>query len=538
MSPKQRPLGPRHVSAASVDTNASAIAESTISLGLSRFPEPPSSIPSTPLRGNFDSPSSSIRSFNTAIPRTAPLRPFKPQEKSPNSPLPSGPFTNPGPSFKSIKPVEHSAAKASDPPQPSSSSHIISPYDWHDGASSIDVDAAEDRLLPTSFITSLLQENKDLKKSKRTSYASEAFSGISEMTYPPIMNRSTNSNLTYSARGSPQQQFQESRPPPSAYSQPPTISNRMSGDSETLHSAQGYPSIVRTASLSRVGHATEVSVVGVAPATLRSVSNSSQISSVQDSDTIGSITKGYQTKLSTMYETGDELTIDYKTHNLIYSPALPSTAGTQRRFLRESSRQDPLLRDSLHSLQSAAPSFISRVSELSYRIFSWRKVKPLPPVPAIPHIPIAAEHAYRKEEESTPLPDLVNRAGILRDLLDRGQHPHNSMDFYHDLSAVADPSIYEAHESKARKTEHSDLLQAAHLSPLHKERPASLGYQQSKGGISQKQIRIRVILVIVVIGVLAAIGAAIGVTVGRKKSVQFNCTGNLTGSLCNIGKYF
>ena len=127
----------RHLSSGSIDTTASGIAESTISLGLARFPEPPSSFPTPPLRS--DSPSTA------SVGRR---------------PLPQRPV--------------HS---------PHSQTHIPlstrSPHDWHDGASSIAVDPKDERLLPASLITTLLQEDR------RASTTSDAQSGISEMTYPP-----------------------------------------------------------------------------------------------------------------------------------------------------------------------------------------------------------------------------------------------------------------------------------------------------------------------------------------------------------------
>ncbi|KAF9472250.1 hypothetical protein BDN70DRAFT_818910 [Pholiota conissans] len=495
MLPKQqRPVGPRHVSAASVDTNASAMAESTISLGLSRFPEPPSSIPSTSPRGNVCSPSSSIGTFNTVAPLTFPLRP--------NSKL------------------------QDNPAQPSSSSHILSPYDWHEGASSIDVDAAEDRLLPTSFITSLLQENVDFRKSKRNSHVSETFSSISEMTYPPIISRPLNGYITSSFRNSPQRRLQQSKAPPSAYPQPVASSNRVSTDSETLHSNQDYPAISRAINSSRIGKAARVPIVGVAPATLRSISSCSQISSMQDSDTIGSVTKGYQTKLSTTYETGHELPVDNQ--NI---PALPSK-GSQKGFLQETSRRNPLVRQSFHSHQSAAPSFISRVSELSYRIFNWKKAEPLPPVPINPQIPLEVEQPYRNKEQSTLLPDLVDRAGVLRDLLDHGQYPHNSLSAYQSLPVGVDPLI-----DKQQPTDQDTpyISKKAHLSPLHKKQPTDIYYQHPQKGPHRTSTWRKVVLSIVAILVIGAISVALGFTVGRKKSSQFNCAANLTGSFCNIG---
>ncbi|KAF8974019.1 hypothetical protein BDZ97DRAFT_1648312 [Flammula alnicola] len=537
MSKNQKPQGPRHVSVASIDTNASGIAESTISLGLSRFPEPPSSIPSTPPRSNSDSLPPNSTSFSaTSIRSATELRKARLQERPSNPPVTSTRFANSGHSFK---PTNRSVGSTADTPQPSSSSRVLSPYDWHDGASSIDVDATEDRLLPTSFITSLLQENKDLRKAKRASYASEAFSGISEMTYPPLVNRSGNDNMVSgdysSGRIPPYRRPQDYRSPPSAYPQPTMADNRMSGDSETLHSVQGYPSFARTASPSKTVPTPGISVVGETPTTLHSNrSGSSQISSTQDSDTITSLTKGYQNKLSTTYETGDELTVDYKTFNPTYSPALPSTAGTQRRFLRDSSRQDAT-RNSLHSHQSAAPSFISRISGISLRrIFTWRKVKPLPPVPMVPDMSLAVQNAHRKQEESAPLADLVNRAGVLRDLLDKGQHPHDSLNSYHVLPGPDPPTLNEAFEAEARKTKYSDFPQITHLSPLHKEQSQSVHHLTSSNMDTRKRRRMWVGFAIVLIAALVAIGTGVGVTVGRKKQPQFNCSGNFTGSACNL----
>lgn len=516
---KQRAQVSRHVSAASVDTNASAIAESTISLGLSRFPEPPSSIPSTPVRPNFtgNSPASSLRSFaRPSAPPVVPLRNFKPQDKQSNLATSSIPSSSSNPSFKP-------ASSSSDPPQSSSASRIISASDWHDGASSIDVDAAEDRLLPTSFITSLLQENQQLRKSKRGSYGSDAFSGISEMTYPPLVgNRPPNTS---------------SRPPPSSYTSP---QNRMSGDSETLHSHQDHPFTFSTASVARVYPGNRVSAVGVAAATLHSTSDSSQMSSTRDSDTLGGSTKGstkgYQRKLSTAYESGDE-TADYKTFNPSYNQ--PAPGGAQRRLLQDTARQDPYSRDSLHSHQSAAPSFISRISGMSLRrVFTWRKAKPLPPVPKIPDISLAAENAHRKDEESTPLPDLVNRAGVLRDLLDRGQHPHHSVSSYHVLPAGADiSSPRETFQTETGKQGYSNTSYTSQLSPLHKRSASPPVNSSSRNSPPSSRKRLWIIGSIIGILVLAAIGIGVGLSVGKKKTSASNCPGNFVGSLCNIGKF-
>ncbi|KDR85092.1 hypothetical protein GALMADRAFT_218172 [Galerina marginata CBS 339.88] len=520
------PQGRRHTSRVSLDTNASGIAESTISLGLSRFPEPPSSIPSTPLLSNFDSPSTNRTFVQPSQPPIAPLRRVAPQERPSNPPTSYTRFANPKPSFQ---PLNRPPTQPGDPSQ--LPSNRVSPFDWHDGASSIDVDAAEDRLLPTSFITSLLQENKDLRKNNRTSYASDAFSGISEMTYPPLTNQS---------RTLPTQRLQDTRAPPSSFPQPVQSSNRMSGDSETLASFQGYPSIIGTASVSRGVRVPGISVVGVAPATLRSMSASSQISSTLDSDTLRSNDKSgydYQKKLSTAYETGDEQSVEYKTFNPAYSPALPSTAGTQRRFLRDSSPKDIQSRNSVHSSKSVSPSFISRISSLR-RVLPWRTPKPLPPVPTIPNISLAVENAHKKAEETTPLPDLVSRAGALHDLLDKGHHPHQSFTTYHELPDSSGMPLYENYEAEARKLGYPDSGSQAmtfHSAQLHTTtQPQNRVRVVARGmGLTRKKWMCMLFSIILILG-LVAIGAGVGVTVGRKKQPQLNCPGNFTGAGCSL----
>ncbi|KAF8912758.1 hypothetical protein CPB84DRAFT_1670754 [Gymnopilus junonius] len=497
----------RHIPRVSLDTNASGIAESTISLGLSRFPEPPSSIPSTPLRSNFDS-SSPSKITQPKFSLIAPLRKLPPQEKPSNPPTTFSHFTHRSPSFE---PSDSNHVPLEGPPQSSAAS-----FDWQDSRSNIDVDADEDRLLPTSFITSLLQENKELRKTKRMSYASDAFSGISEMTYPPILNH--NQSLLTNQKLHP-----DARPPPSSFPRSIQSPDRMSGDSETLHSMQGYtvsPSYgVRSAGF------------GSKP----SESAASQISSTFDSDTLRSNDKNgyeYHKKLSTTYESGDELMVDYKAFNPAYSPALPSTAGTNKRFPRESLPRERRRHDSIHSSQSASPSFISRISGFSLRhVLPWR-IKPLPPVPAIPSIPLAVDDHYRKEEELTPLPELVNRAGALHDLLNGGHHPHQSLSTYQELHSAPQMPQDEADAKK------SGLFNArsnafAFQTPLANNvtHPSRRG---TTGIFLAPRKRLYLLFSIILIAVLAAIGAGVGVSIGHKKHTQPSCSGNFTGSGCNL----
>jgi len=159
---------------ASLDTNASAIAHSTISIGqIAKFPEPPSSIPSSPVSSTF--------AAATARQLPIPPRPLQLKVPEPLHPrrLPQPPPTSFVPHVNPI----HSFVQPSNNPPTTSSSTIsnstVSAHDWHDGASSIDVITVVPNTLPTSFITALLQENKI----QRRSTGSLALSGISETPY-------------------------------------------------------------------------------------------------------------------------------------------------------------------------------------------------------------------------------------------------------------------------------------------------------------------------------------------------------------------
>jgi len=536
---------------ASLDTNASGMAESTISLGLSRFPEPPASIPESPIASSLGTPSPSQSAFSDYPPSTAPLRVNARRPlRAAHPPNTYTHFTDHVPS--TIQSSNVSSISTGDLP-PSSSSQI-SPFDWHDGASSIDVDAAEGRLLPTSFITSLLRENKPKpRRPNRVSYAaSQASSGISEMTYPPVLShaeaeRYRAAQVSNPVRGLPPIPPQQGgRAPPSAYAPHGDRHERKtSTDSETLHSIQGYPFIVRSAPQTRGNPVTDGHNVGLPAGAPRPVASgsasqiSSQISSTVDGDTILGGEKGYQHKLSTTYETGSEF--EYKTYSNQFSPALPSTAGLHGQFFKENARHSR--RESVHSAKSSAPTFRSRVSSLR-RVFGKRKGKPLPPVPTIPDIPLAEEHAYRKLDELSPLPDLVNRAGALRELLENGHHPHQSVRSFHPHQSLRSfpgfnqpTASYGAYEPSTVKTEYSDnqFVATSYKSsrlqmsgtPSHQVAPANAP--------NRKKRRIYIIIAVIVIVVLAAVGIGVGISLGKKKPSSFNCPGNFTGSLCNLG---
>ncbi|KAK0478400.1 hypothetical protein IW261DRAFT_1337669 [Armillaria novae-zelandiae] len=480
---RPHPLPVRHVSSASQDTSASGIADSTISNGeslrLSQFPQPPTSLPSTPLLTEFAPPSPSTPTFRTII---APL------------------FLHHRPSTSHISPY--------------SGSGTFSLHDWYDGASSIDVDDAEDRLLSTSFITSLLQEHSTPSlngASRRASIGSDAFSGISEMTYPPTSRYPDPVDRpplppppSKSLRFPPPRKPQGARPrqhPPTSFTGkvPPTTTDY----SDTLYSEQedSSPTVIRSASFSRGFNVPGTSVVGVAPATLRTVSSHSDID--------GSDYKEFIRSSSTLPPT--------KQHP---PPARPRS------------------RHSTHSNQSTSPSFLSRVSSTSksivQRLPNWRRTKPLPPVPIIPHIPIAAEIANRQREAIMPLSDLAARAGTLNNMLEKGYYPHDSRAFYRFESPTGISSAYSGgaiptngdpwRTHRNRKSQHGPIMYS----------PESSGSVTTKSTSHFSRKKKLIILGIFIAAALITIGVAVGVTVSRKGQDLQQCAAGLAGTTCEL----
>jgi hypothetical protein len=518
----------RHAPSASQDTNASGIADSTISYGeslrLSQFPNPPASIPSTPILSEFGTPSPGHSAFNLHI---APLVPQRKHQSNSNA----------GPSAASSSSAHlNSTARTESPvysthsqattthhqtrdlyPHPPSTAHTLSPYDWHDGASSIGMDATEDRLLSTSFITSLLQEHAGTRANHRASYGSDALSGFSEMTYPPLASSFSDdqsSRRSPSARTLPQRP-QGARPPPSAFNPIPESPDRLSGDSATLYSNMDHnPSVLRKASISRLHNTQGASVVGMMPATLHSVSKNGGIPSYRDPDDMSQYKGGYSS-------------LPYP-----YTPA---------RSPKDSS-QTPQNRGSMHSAKSAVPSFISRISSHSSvrRVLAWRRVKPLPPVPTIPNIPIATEIEQRRVDESRPLPELVNRAGALQGLLEKGYHPHRSLNSHYvtpkgeglisafddgDTIIRGDSSVDVQHDDGSGKPLRNLTINRHNVSDNSRFK---------ENIIPKKKKRTLIVLGAFLVVALAAVGTAVGISLHRKGNALPTCSGNLVGATCNL----
>ncbi|KAJ4486260.1 hypothetical protein J3R30DRAFT_3445515 [Lentinula aciculospora] len=513
----------RHLTSSSIDTNASGLADSTISfagsLHLGRFPAPPLSIPGTPAQSEY-SPSIAGSGFTYGTGSTAPIIPRWKKSNVPTSATSSSATKHrPLPSVKS----NFSAGYSKSPTevvksQPSSpKSRTLSPYDWHEGASSIDVDATEDRLLPTNFITSLLQENST---ARRTSISSDAYSGFSEMTYPPVMRYPGPSErppplpTLLSPRVHLSPKPQGARPPLSTFSPIPEAIGHITDDSDTLASNSEFTTtVIRSASISRGFDVAGASVVGVAPARLQSYSS------------------GLPTDVRNSSTPSDDRTLSYGPFGDIlpsyhHSSALPSSS-IQAHFLRGHTRNSDS-RQSIRSTKSFVPSVISRISETGRslaRNLPWKR-KPLPPVPTIPHIPIAAENQSRLEESRVPLPQLVARADVLNGLLEKGYHPHHSVDSYY--------GALPKEESHTSALEGSDSY--VHVGDDETSWTDPPSQREVVKPPNPNRKRYLIALAIFLISAAAAIGAGVGVSLSHRSSSSLpTCSNaNTTGMSCDL----
>ncbi|KAJ3570256.1 hypothetical protein NP233_g4532 [Leucocoprinus birnbaumii] len=484
-----------HTSKPSVDTTASGLAESAISF--SAFPEPPSSIPPTPIRSVFGSASPSVINSPVSLRYdTLVAGGSVPSTSNRYSRSTVDRDTNHAPPSPSGKPETDVT---------SVSGSNISPYDWHEGASSIDVDATEDRLLPTSFITSLLRENVGPRAANRASFSSDAFSGISEMTYPPrnpFLDSLRESSAGPSHTTSPRQSQRGPLPRPIG-ARPRNSFQR--GNVTEAGSSDVHPRSAALASREnpRLG-GRDVARKGSL------LSQSTVVAELSDGS-------GRSAKKLAAYNEIEET--EYDSQPDIQTNASSGLATSVTPLTRQRSNSylnaDPLHRESFHSIKSTAPSFMSRISSLRRRALTWRR-KPLPPIPTIPRIAVTRNSS---EDEQAPLPELVSRANQLHGLLEKGYHPHQSMISHHTKN-----------EHIASGFDHVTIPDTI---SRHNSTRNSSGKLRAVAWV--KNNKPWVTLGIFILIAIIAIAAAVGVTAQRNKLHKASdCQGNLGGADCNL----
>jgi hypothetical protein len=346
--------------------------------------------------------------------------------------------------------------------------------------------------ISTDFITGLLNNDS-----------------VSEITYPPNHNS-----------------FQP-HPPPSRPRHPLSVVS----DSDTLHSSN-VTNVLQSARRSKTLDYHGVQPVAVAHATLQSLPRPSKDISLSESTDWRSSTVGTLVLANKATPAKDS---DLASHPISASgPSNDEQNPPAFPFLRQPYYPPPSAdaRRSVHSTKSFAPSFISRISSASRkiaRIAPWRK-KPLPPVPLIPHIPVATEREHRRVENSMPLPDLVARAGVLNEMLEKGRHPHHSFSTFHTRDDYVEINKVEnTQASLGRKPSASYVPPKSWVSKLR---------NPSDPLVPPNKRKPVVILCIFIILAISAIGTAVGITVNKKnRTHQPLCNGNLTGMACDLGMF-
>lgn len=589
----------KHHAALSVDTNASGIAGSTISFAtVSQFPQPPLSIPPSPASFSFpahlkDQPTPTSSSFLSPFPsspRSFSEFPVRLKERlaaagydsAPSSPAQRSEFPA---SLKDLDnndvlssssslitrfrpqdfPTEVSSPSSQTeaqflpryplPPVPKRSPKptrtpsvktavSLSPFDWHEGSSTIDsVDPTEERLLSTSFITSLLSSEKGSPSSTHpnTPGQSHQFAGgdgassISEVSYPAI-----SSPHAYPPRfqGHGASYWDEGRSSRG--------SNRTHGDADTLHSfaEDSQPAVVRMASMTRIGPR-GAQVVGVAPAVRMHSTTSSTLS--DRPSTVRStmpLLEGFSKREPIVEDTLGEQRSD---PDILHTRRSTVVSTTPSPFRRRQSTQ------SAKTSKSAVSSLVSRITKSTGR--ALRKIKPLPPVPLIPDMHRSEEVAHKKREAGMALPHLASRADTLVNMLDNGHEPHDS---------TLDSPWVVPYGSKGEyvPNNYPTWKEPPTPQPVPKSRSNSIwrwsrdakprrfvsigGSQLAQNIPPPESTRIfsitrfgkfRVILVAVVALLIVIIAVVIGVVVGHKKhgSTLPSCPGNSTGAVCDLG---
>lgn len=409
----------------------------------------------------------------------------------------------------------------------------LSPFDWHEGSSIISVDLAEERMLSTSFITELLSSanpdesagNTSVPQSRRPPFQADVGSLVSEMSYPPYSSRN-HDRVTGSTR------FTSSLHPPKSpvEGRDPTIT----GENDTVTSYEGnaWPSLTR-----------KVSVVGMAPATLRHVSSVTSIteSHPQSPDAHSSTMLldpypplAFPSQFADIHShigSSQRLTpttplgAEYEAFN-----KLP--AGRRRRESAYSSK----------SVKSHVSSLISSVAQRTARAarttIEWMRIKPLPPLPIIASMSLYQEQEHRRMEDAVPLPQLAERADRLTAMLDSGHLSHDSISsFSGHVSEKISP--LGTHASGLQVTSGGRRRQSVAFGVPEPGSPDNPLKSKSffKRPIS-RNVKIRLFAAASGLTLLVLIGVIVGIVVGRKYSRSLNCPANFTGNTCSLGKLY
>ncbi|KAH7931096.1 hypothetical protein BV22DRAFT_999355 [Leucogyrophana mollusca] len=575
---------PRHRPHLSASSNLSAIADSTISfstiatgetLRLSEFPQPPTDIPITPRKSEFVIPSPVRSHFSTAEPPTssssrrsstiirddgAQLRrkaysiANSAQSSATSAPSPQKASDGSQPPGQIHSGLRALALGKPDPPSPVSVA-ALSPYDWHEGSSSIVVGEAEDQLLSTSFITSLLSsspgrlDHSEFRTPQlsvecssvnpSSPLANDVISTISDMTYPPLSRPTDAGSAENHVLLSPSLSQEATAPERTdqylnTHLYPVDVDGRMTSTSkrtsasETLHSRRGLLSRSEDRYFyGGSGSEDKFAKGGVSGARMSASSvGEPSYTKVHSMVSAQSAERKDDQKLAEGLHAMDDDGITPPTYeySMAHATTFLSRSGDReypsRHASRRSARSVRTVKSYVSSLVSRLPTGMqARRSIVSGRqkVEGWLRIpKPLPPVPTLPTMTIAEERAHRTMEENLPLPTLVDRSDKLSRLLETGTHPR---------------TLAEAYDVAPDRTQRL----VPHRKPDHPMDSGGVPEPNSK--IRRIPLPLRTKRAITIGGLLLAIvlvlAVSLGVALGRKGKAQA-CPVGLAGATCTL----
>lgn len=506
---------------------------------LSQFPPPPPGVPITPIEAAFAGPSSPVTSDRSMTPpanarRALPVPPASPAPLNVQKrPLPS-PSSSSSRSPLPDRPVDPRSGPSS--PHSTAPSVHPSPYDWHDGSSSIANDPYGDAVLSTSLITSLLSSVSPNESSpaptagpssfKRSKYepsvVSNALTLDSTITYPPPKTFPPPLPSDYKYPPLPRLPASPSPGPSLDISSPHALRPLQQGFADL--GGRATPETWASRESSQIGQ-----MAGPEPSRAMSVTPSLQ-----------SMTSS--TPLMGTFAKGDPILEEEEPK--ISGPSTPSQSRHSRARSRRASTTY-----STKSAKSYLSSLATRISHSTgdaRSVMAWFRGKPLPPVPPLP------DHAFReiqKAEQDLPLPELVDRAVALSSLLDKGHRPYHSMislaqpqpeqgqqmpetEGFGDVRYTgADPTrMHAARGRKGRSGDFSQQFGRSLVIPPDPDTPT----RTRRPPLTRRQKAIAALVGALLI-VALIVGLAVGLTVG-KKHPKHTCPGHLTGAACTLGE--
>jgi hypothetical protein len=506
--------------------------------------------------------SSIVRPEGKGSPKTnhpSPLASHSPQNAV--SPLPSPKTSPPIPRLPSKPSRRPPALKlvpkgAASRPLPAYSSPVASPHDWHEGSSGIVVDANEDRMLSTSFITELLTSTQNIFEESSLPYTREqqpnSGSSFPETTFPSLPFPSTieQTPAPPSAPTLPSQHSEDDRAP---LTYPLSNLSRSSSsaahcppsDSEIpqLRPEDEQPSIVRAVSTSKSA-VRGVSVVGYASATLHrlpgasnsqlSLNNSSQVASSLLTDQL----KPREPNTVFNHYPGQKMTAPFVNDPApaTYSPAFPPAAEVNTQF-RDGERTHRSARQSIHSTRSTksyVSSLISRISHAPAAVLHRFRPKPLPPLPVQTSISIIAQSGHQKVESIVTLPAQVDSPGTFSEMSERGFQTQDSLLQLREYKGGYSESMGATGRMKESWQHHGSKLSRRVPNPERWNTiPDVPKIHDSRMAKKKKRILFAIAILVVIVVVAVTLGVVFGT---REEHRARGCRENFTGAACTLGK--